>query len=389
MSRKTVAVLTTSRADYGLLRETMRAIAREPALRLRVIACGSHLDRARGFTLGEIESDGFAVAARVASKPASDDGLAVARAIGRAASGFAAAYARLKPDLLVVLGDRWELLAACSAAVAAGVPIAHLHGGESSEGVIDEQVRHAVTKLAHLHLPAAEPYRLRILQMGEEPRRVALVGAPGLENLAKLAPVSRQELERRVGLKLDSPFVVATCHPETAGRIDLSVADATLGAIDALGLNVVVTLANADAGGSAINRRMLAWTRTRRGRAAAVASLGADGYSSLVRLSSAVVGNSSSGLIEAPLLRVPTVNVGDRQQGRLRASSVIDARATRPAVFAALRRALSPAFRSRCDGSSPYRAGAVSARVVAAIQRALEDPRLARKSFHDRPGVFL
>jgi UDP-hydrolysing UDP-N-acetyl-D-glucosamine 2-epimerase len=385
MRRRTIAVLTTSRADYGLLRATMRAIAHEPSLRLSVIACGSHLDRSLGLTMREITSDGFAVAARVASKPAGDDALAVARALGRAACGFAAAYARLKPDLLVALGDRWELLAACSAAVAAGVPIAHLHGGESSEGVIDEQVRHAVTKLAHLHLPAAELYRRRILQMGEEPRRVVLTGAPGLENLAALAPESRAELEGLVGLSLDEPFVVATCHSETAGRVDLSVLNATLGAIDALRLRAVVTLANADAGGATINRRVLAWARSRRGRAAAVASLGADGYPSLLRLASAVIGNSSSGIIEAPFLRVPTVNVGDRQKGRLRAPSVIDCRATPRSVAAALRRALSPAFRRRCRGASPYRGGPVSARVVAAILRALKDPRLPRKSFRDLP----
>lgn len=386
MKRRTVAVLTTSRADYGLLRGTMRALAHEPSMRLRVIACGSHLDRTRGLTVREILRDGFPVAARIASTPAGDDALDVARAVGRAASGFAQAYARLKPDLLVVLGDRWELLSACSAAVGAGVPIAHLHGGESSEGVIDEQVRHAVTKLAHLHLPAAEPYRRRILQMGEEPRRVALVGAPGLENISRLSPVPRKELERRTGLLLDEPFVVVTCHPETAGRVDLAVVDAALGAVDALGLRAVVTLANADAGGAAINRRVLAWTRARRGRTAAVASLGADGYPSLVRLAAAVLGNSSSGIIEAPFLRVPTVNIGDRQKGRLRAPSVIDARATRPAVAAALRRALSPSFRRRCRGASPYRSGPVSSRVVAAIRRALKDPRLAYKSFRDLPG---
>ncbi|TPW21977.1 MAG: UDP-N-acetylglucosamine 2-epimerase, partial [Elusimicrobia bacterium] len=179
MTRKTVAVVTTSRADYGLLKGTMRAIAKDRSLRLKVVACGSHLDRARGFTIKEILKDGLSVAARVPSTPDGDDRLAVARAVGRATSGFVAAYARLKPDLVVVLGDRWELLAACSAAVAAGIPIAHLHGGESSEGVIDEQVRHAVTKLAHLHLPAAQAYRRRILQMGEDPRRVVLTGAPG------------------------------------------------------------------------------------------------------------------------------------------------------------------------------------------------------------------
>lgn len=382
---KTIAVLTTSRADYGLLRGTMRALAHEPTLRLRVIACGSHLDHTRGFTIREMLRDGFMVDARVATTPAGDDAHAVARAVGRSASGFAAAYEKLKPDMLVVLGDRWELLAACSVAVAAGIPIAHIHGGESSEGVIDEQVRHAVTKLAHLHLPAAAAYGRRILQMGEDPRRVVLTGAPGLQNLTSINPLSRKELELLVGMRLDAPFAVVTCHPETAGRIDLKAVDATLRALDHLGLHAVVTLANADAGGSAINHRLLAWTRAHRDRSAAVASLGPDAYPSLVRLSAVVVGNSSSGIIEAPLLRVPTVNVGDRQKGRLRAPSVIDARATAPAVAAAIRRALSPAFRRRCRGVSPYLGGPVSARIVSAIKKALKDPHLSCKSFHDLP----
>lgn len=387
MSRRTVAVLTTSRADYGLLRGVMRAIEADPALRLRVVACGSHLDRSRGLTVREIEADGFAVAARVASTPDGDEPAAVARALGRAASGFARAFERLRPDLLLVLGDRWELLAACPAAVAAGIPIAHMHGGESSEGVIDEQVRHAVTKLAQLHLPAAQPYRRRILQMGEDPRRVALVGAPALENLAALKPLSREQLERRVGLRLDRPFALATCHPETAGRVDLSVLDAALGALDELKLPAVITMANSDAGGDAINRRALAWARSRPGRARVVASLGADGYPSLARLAAVVLGNSSSGLIEVPALRVPTVNIGDRQKGRLRAPSVIDCPASRSAVAAALRRALSPSFRRRCRGQSPYVGGPVSRRVVAAVRRALADPALAYKSFRDLPGA--
>lgn len=378
--------MTTSRADYGILYWTLKAIAAAPSLELRLIAAGTHLDPARGMTVREIERDGFRVAARVRCVPTADDAAAVARALAPAAAGFARAYASLRPDIVLVLGDRWELLAACSAAVAAGVPIAHLHGGESSEGVIDEQVRHAVTKMSQLHFPAAEPYRRRILQMGEDPRRVILVGAPGLESLRRLAPTPRAELEALVGLRLGRPFAVATCHPETAGRVDLAVVDATLGALDALRLPVVVTLANADAGGAAINRRVRAWAKARRGRAAAVASLGRTGYPSLVRLAAAVIGNSSSGIIEAPSLRVPTVNVGDRQKGRLRARSIVDCRANRADAVRALRRVLAPSFRRCCDGTNPYGDGNAAARVVAALTRALRDPRLPYKSFRDIPG---
>lgn len=388
MTRKTVAVLTTSRADYGLLHWTMRALAAEPSLRLRVIACGSHLDSARGLTIREIEHDGFTIDARVPSAPRIDTAAAVARALGPATSGFAAALGRLRPRLLLVLGDRWELLAACSAAVAAGVPIAHVHGGESSDGAIDEQIRHAVTKLSHLHFPTAAFYRRRILQMGENPLRVILVGAPGLENIRRSKLVPRAELEARVGLDLSRPFAIATCHPETAGRIDLSAVNATLGALDALRLPAVVTLAGADAGGREVNRRAKAWAKARPGRASAIASLGRDAYPSLLKLAAVVIGNSSSGLIEAPGLRVPTVNVGDRQNGRLRAASVIDCRASRPAATAALRKALSSAFRRRCDGASPYGDGASAARIVSAIKAALRDPRLPFKSFRDLPGII-
>jgi UDP-hydrolysing UDP-N-acetyl-D-glucosamine 2-epimerase len=278
------------------------------------------------------------------------------------------------------------LLAACSAAVAAGVPIAHLHGGESSEGVLDEQVRHAVTKLSHLHFPAADLYRRRILQMGEDPRRVILVGAPGLENLRRLKRVPRAELEIRVGLDLARPFAVATVHPEKTRGESLAVVDAALGALDAARLPVVITLAGADAGGAAINRRVRAWAKARPGRGVVVDSLGREAYPNLLRLAAVVVGNSSSGIIEAPSLRVPTVDIGDRQKGRLRAVSVLNCRASRAAASAALKRALSPAFRRRCRGANPYGSGASSAKIVAAVKKALRDPELTRKSFHDLPG---
>lgn len=387
MSARRVAVVTTSRADYGLLYWTMRAIEREKGLRLQVLACGSHLDPARGRTVREIERDGFRVAARVDSTPDGDDGPAIARALGRATVGFANALARLKPDLMLVLGDRWELLAACAAATAAGAPIAHVHGGEITEGAVDEQVRHAVTKLSHLHFPAAAAYRRRILQMGERPGRVVLSGAPGLENLRRLEPVSRDRLEKLVGAELRDRFAVVTCHPETAGTSSLRALDATLGALDAERLPAVLTLAGADAGGRAVNARLRRWARARPGRAAVVASLGRRAYPSLLRLAAVVVGNSSSGIIEAPFLRVPTVNVGDRQKGRLRARSVIDCAASRAAVSAALRKALSPGFRRFCDGRSPYGDGETAARIVAGLKAGLRDPRLGIKPFRDLSGA--
>lgn len=205
MTRRVCAV-TTSRAEYGLLRDVLRRLLREPGARLSLVVSGSHLDAGFGRTVREIEADGLPIAARVPLRAAGDRPEHAAEAMGRGVGAFARVFRRLRPDLLLLLGDRYELLAPACAAVALGVPIAHLHGGESTEGVVDEQVRHALTKLSHLHLVAAEPYRRRVLRMGEAPERVLTVGAPGLEAVARLEPLPRAELERRCGLPLDRPF---------------------------------------------------------------------------------------------------------------------------------------------------------------------------------------
>lgn len=387
MRPRRVAVLTTSRADYGLLSCLLKRLEADRRFEPLVVACGSHLSRAHGNTLREIEADGLRVAAKVPTLPRSDSPLETARALGRGLTGFADAFARLEPDLLVVLGDRHELLAAASAAVMLRIPIAHVHGGESSEGVLDEQVRHAVTKLAHAHLPAAQAYRRRLLSLGEDPRFVRCFGAPGLEAIRLLEPLPRAELERRVGLPVDAGTVVVTWHPDGTGLAGL---DAALDALDASGLRAVVTAAGADAGGSAINRRAARWCAARPGRAVFVPSLGARAYLSLVRLCGAVVGNSSSGIIEAPSLRVPTVNIGARQKGRLRSPSVIDSAARKAAVAAALRRAASAAFRrERCRGVNAYGDGRFSRRAadfLASIP--LGEALLASKSLArlDGPG---
>lgn len=374
MSRRRVAVLTTSRADYGLLSCLMKRLDADRRFRLLPVICGSHLLGAHGRTEREIAADGLRVAARVATAARSDSPLETARALGRGLSGFAGAFARLRPELLVVLGDRYELLAAASAAVVLRIPIAHIHGGESSEGVIDEQIRHAVTKLSHVHLPAAEPYRRRLLALGENPRFVRCFGAPGLESIRLLDPIPRSELERRVGLTVDRGTAVVTWHPDDSGMIGL---EATLGALEATGLRAVVTAGGADVGGVALNARAARWCAARPGRASFVASLGNHAYLSIARLCGAVVGNSSSGIIEAPSLRVPTVNVGSRQKGRLRSPSVIDCSPERAAVARALRRAASGSFRrERCRGENAYGDGRFSERSAAFLAAIPLGPRL-------------
>lgn len=375
-------MLTTSRADYGLLSCLMKRLGSDRRFTLLPVVCGSHLSAAHGRTARELAADGLRIAARVPTGAKADSPLAAARALGQGLADFAAAFARLKPELLVVLGDRYELLAAASAAVMLRIPIVHIHGGESTEGVIDEQVRHAVTKLSHVHLPAAEPYRRRVIALGEDPRFVRCFGAPGLESIRRLDPIPRAELERRVGLPVDSKTVVFTWHPDDSGTAGL---DAALAALDSSGLRVVVTAAGADVGGAAINARASRWCAARPERASFVASLGNRAYLSLARLCGAVVGNSSSGIIEAPSLRVPTVNVGTRQKGRLRSPSVIDCPPKRAAIAAAVRRAASPAFRrERCRGVNAYGDGRFSersTRFLAAIPlgpRLLETKSVAR-----------
>lgn len=378
-----IAILTTSRADYGLLRHLMGAIKKDRACRLQVIACGSHLSRAHGLTVREIENDGLSVAARVTTVAATDAPAASARALGRSMEAFARAFDRLKPDLLVVLGDRQELLPACSAAVLMRVPIVHLHGGEATEGVLDEQVRHAVTKLAHLHFPAAAPYRRRLIRMGEDPRRVFNVGAPGVDAIHAVRPLSKAALERRLKLKLGGRLALVTFHPAALDGKYEPVAP-LLAALDAEGLGAVLTYANADPGGRAVNAALEAWAKKRPGRAVCVASLGQRAYYSLARHASVMLGNSSSGIIEAPSLKIPTVNVGRRQDGRLRAPSVLDCPPETKAIRKALRRALSPEFRAaRCRGVNPYGSGDTARRILPALKKIPLGAALLRKSFYE------
>jgi UDP-hydrolysing UDP-N-acetyl-D-glucosamine 2-epimerase len=319
-----IAFFTSTRAEYGLIRPLMAEVASRPELALQVIVSGTHLSEIHGATWREIVADGFPIDTRVEMAIASDDTEGVALSAAQVLSGVASALIRLKPDVLVLLGDRYELLAAAQAAVLARVPIAHLHGGESTEGAIDESIRHAVTKLSHWHFAAAEPYAERIRQMGEAATRVWNVGAPAMDNIAALDPVPKEALETFLGLTLRAPAFLVTYHPVTlvddgglaAMQVLLSVLDDGAGSI-------VITGANADPGASAIRAILQVFADERPGRVVLVESLGARRYLSLMRHVDAVVGNSSSGLLEAPAVGVPTVDIGPRQQGRLRAPSVL------------------------------------------------------------------
>lgn len=379
-----IAFFTSSRAEYGLLRPLMAEVASRRKLSLQVIASGTHLSEAHGATWREIVADGFPIDARVEMAVAGDDAEGVALSAAQVLSGVAGALVRLKPDVLVLLGDRYELLAAAQAAVLARVPIAHIHGGEATEGAIDESIRHAVTKLSHWHFAAAEPYAERIRQMGEALARVWNVGAPAMDNIAALDPVPKDALEVFLGLPLRAPAFLVTYHPVTLEDDGgLAAMQALLAALDAGSGSVVITGANADPGGNAIRASLQAFADDHPDRVVLVESLGARRYLSLMRHVDAVVGNSSSGLLEAPAVGVPTVDIGPRQQGRLRAPSVLHCGESEAEIRQALDTALSPAHRAiAARRESPYGQPGAARRIVDLL--ATVDLAARAKPFVDR-----
>lgn len=385
MSRR-ICIVTGTRAEYGLLYWLMREIAEAEDLTLQIVATAMHLEAAFGHTVDQIRADGFTIAAEVPMGLSQDDAASIARATGRGLSGLADAFERLKPDIVVLLGDRFETLAAATAAALMRIPVAHIHGGEISEGAIDDAMRHAITKLSHLHFVAAEEFRRRVVQMGEAPERVFTVGAPGLDHLALRKLPDRAAVAERVGLPLDRPLFLVTYHPATLGEAD-PVADLEelLAALDRFGdAAVIFTKANADAGGRAINARLESWVAANRGRSVLVASLGSDFYLAALKQAAAVIGNSSSGLIEAPAAGTPTVNVGVRQDGRPRSASIIDCADKRDAIATAIRQALQPGMQQVLASQTPAygKAGNASRQICHRLRSAPLEGILVKK-FHD------
>ncbi|MBM3565822.1 MAG: UDP-N-acetylglucosamine 2-epimerase (hydrolyzing) [Alphaproteobacteria bacterium] len=384
-----ICVVTGSRADYGLLAPLMREIGNDESFRLQILATGSHFDPRLGTTAKEIESDGFSIDARVDLSLSEDTPRAIAEATGKAAMEMARELDRLKPDLTVVLGDRYESLAAAQAAFLSGVSVAHIHGGEVTEGAMDDAIRHAITKLSHLHFAAAEPYARRIIQMGESPDRVFSVGALGVEAALALNPIPPGELDRDLGLALRNPTLLITYHPVTLRQDDEgATVDALCKALDLFDrARIVITGVNADPGREIVATRLATYTASRADRATLHASLGQRRYLSVMRRATAVIGNSSSGIIEAPALGIPTVNIGSRQQGRLKARSVIDCGENAGDIHAAIARAIDPAFRIGLAGQSlPYGGGGTAAKIAAVLKGAAFD-QLRLKPFYDLPGA--
>lgn len=378
-----ICVITGTRAEFGLMRNLMTILKEAPDVILQLIVTGAHLVAAHGNTHDEIRSAGFEIDAEVDMLLASDSPRAVGHSMGLGVIGLSGALARLQPDMIVLLGDRYEALAAAQSAMILRIPIAHIHGGEATEGLIDEAVRHSITKMSHVHFTSAEPFRRKVIQMGEQPNTVHNVGAVGLDNVASLEPVSRQAIEEFLDLTLDAPILLVTYHPLTLDADGVASVNSLLEALAAQeGTRIVFTGANADALGQEINARVQAFCAARPGRAVQVASLGVQRYLSLMALSDAVIGNSSSGLLETPYVGVPTVNIGDRQRGRLRGPAVVDCIDTTEAILAAIAKARSPELRkiaARCE--TPYGTPGASAK-IGEVLRGLDLDGILFKRFH-------
>lgn len=382
--KRKIAVVTGSRADYGLLRGLLTILKSMDDIDLQIVVCGMHLVDKFGQTWRAIEADGFTIAAKIDLELGSDSPKAVARSTGLGVVGFSEALPRLAPDLLVVLGDRFEILSAAVAATLLNIPIAHIHGGEVTAGAFDDAIRHAVSKMACIHFVAAEPYRRRVIQMGEQPDFVFNVGAPGLDQAEAAPMMDRAELLRTLGIDGPEQFLLVTLHPTTAQpEADAATTAALLGALAHIeDRSIIFTGVNADPGHSAIDDAIRAFVATRAGRARLFPSLGSARYWAALRLAEAVAGNSSSGILEAPAAGTPSINIGDRQLGRLRARSIIDCPADEQAVLDALKRIRNGAIGASEFLDPPYGRGGASAK-IAAILRTIDVKQAFPKYFND------
>ena len=385
MPKRKICVVTGSRAEYGLLYWLLKDLQADSELDLQLVVTGMHLSSRFGSTYKLIEEDGFSINHKVDLDIDGDSPQNIAESVGRGTIGFAYAFGRLQPDIVVVLGDRYEILSAVQAAMIMNVAIAHLHGGELTEGAIDDSIRHAITKMSHLHFVAAEPYRQRVIQLGERPERVFNVGSPGLDNIKKIKLLKREEFEKSIDFKLGAINFLVTYHPVTLCQEGPERALLALfKAIDEFpSSRVIFTMPNSDTDNKMIGEMIDGYVKSNPGRAKSFLSLGQLRYLSAITNVSVVLGNSSSGLIEVPVFNKPTVNIGDRQKGRLRASSVIDCEENATSISSAIDKVLSEDFqKSLGQVHHPYKSGNASKAISKTLKSFNLDGILA-KGFYD------
>lgn len=383
---KRISILTATRAEYGLLKPIIEKLNSVAEFDVRVVVTGAHLSPEFGLTYKEIEQDGIVIDGKIEMLLSSDSHVAISKSMGVALISFADYFERLKPDILIVLGDRYETLAVCLAAMNQRIPIAHLYGGETTEGAVDESIRHAITKLSYLHFTSTEEYRMRVIQLGEHPNRVFSVGAVGIENIVNQNLMVKSELEESIQFLLDKPYAIVTFHPVTLE--DNSSEEQFKALLEVCkkyrNMKFIFTKANADTNGRIINKMIDDFVKEN-DHAIAFTSLGINRYLSALKFCTIVIGNSSSGLLEAPSFGIPTINIGDRQKGRLQADSVINCEPIKGEIEKAIELALSDKFKSVAkDTFNPYGDGNTSEKVAATLVDYLLNGKIElKKKFYD------
>ena len=384
---KRIGIMTGTRAEYGLLKPLMQEINKDNDLELYLIVSGMHLSPEFGMTYQEIEEDGFEINAKVEMLLSSDSPAGISKSIGLGVIGFADEFQRADLDMLILLGDRYEALSAAICAMVMRIPIAHLHGGELTEGAIDEGIRHSITKMSYLHFTSTEQYRNRVIQLGENPERVFYVGALGVENIKKINLMTKEELERSIHFEIDENTVIVTYHPVTLENN--TVEEQFLNLLEVLDRNpkirMIFTKANADTNGRIVNELIDKYAAQNSERACAFVSLGQKRYLSALKYCRIVIGNSSSGIIEAPSFGKPIINIGDRQKGRICADSVINCGYTQQEIQQAMETALTKEFENKARNCrNPYEKENTAANIISVIKDYLLNDKIKlKKGFYD------
>ena len=383
--KKKICLVTGTRAEYGLMFWLMKFLEEDQDVELQLIVTGMHLSPEFGLTYREIEKAGFEINKKIEMLLSSDTAIGISKSMGLAQIGFSEAYKELQPNIVVLLGDRYEIFAAAATAMISNIPIAHLHGGETTEGVVDEGMRHSITKMSHLHFTATETYKRRVIQMGEDPNRVFNVGTPGLDNISRLELLDRQEFEESIDFKLDKRNLLITFHPVTLEENTSNVQfKELLAAISDLeDTHFIFTKPNSDAHGRIIIELIDDFVSKNPEKACSFNSLGQVRYLSALKHVDAVLGNSSSGLTEAPSFKVATIDIGDRQKGRIKADSVISCKPTRVSIIEALQVAFSENFQERLlDVDNPYGDSGASAKIIEILKN-FDYSNILKKKFYD------
>lgn len=380
---KKLCVVTGSRAEYSLLKPVMLRILEDKECELLLIVAGMHLDTRYGITEQEIIKDGFSIQEKIEMNLATDTKTGICKSTGLGLLSFGDAYEGMKPDMVILLGDRYEILSAAVAACICNIPIAHIHGGEITKGSIDDCMRHAITKMSYLHFTCANEYQRRVIQLGEDPKRVYQVGALGIENITRLSLLSREELETCLAITLHEPYLVVTYHPMTLDEKETKyqIKELLLALDSFVDYQIIFTRSNSDAGGDIINKKIDTYILKNKARAMVFSSLGSLRYFSLVKYAKAVIGNSSSGILEVPYLRIPVVNIGERQEGRIKPDFVINSKPTAKEIARGIHHAITHDWKNE-KGDNPYYKENTSKNIINIIKQNLNQGIQLKKGFY-------